>query len=56
MEVKCLRDLLYEDICDSSRIRWVSLDFESCNEQNILIEVKDGTKFQIIVIETDRCI
>lgn len=54
MNAQQLRDNLYEDLCESERIHWVSLNFDSGNEQNILIELKDGAKFEIFIMKTDR--
>ena len=54
VDVQQLRNRLYEDLCESKRIPWSSLNFDSGNEQNILIELKDGSKFEILVIKTDR--
>ena len=56
MKTKQFRELLYEEICESSKIQWVSMNYDLGNEQNILLELKDGTKFQIFIIETDRSI
>ena len=54
MNARQLRDDLYEDLCESERIRWASLNFDFGNEQNILIELKDGAKFEIFIMKTDR--
>ena len=54
MNEQQFRDNLYEDLCESKRIHWSSLNFDSGNEQNILIELKDGAKFEIFIMKTDR--
>ena len=54
MNAQQFRDNLYEDLCESKRIYWASLNFDSENEQNILIELKDGSKFEIFIMKTDR--
>ena len=54
MGVKQFRDMLYEDLCESKRVQWASMNYDAGNEQNILLELKDGTKFQIFIVKTDR--
>lgn len=56
MEVVKFRDRLYKIICYTGRLKIVSLGVDCGNEQSLLVELSDGSRFQIIIVSTDRAI
>ena len=48
------RDKIYKILSKSKKLKWVSMTFEEGNEQCILVEMSDGSKFQIVVVRTER--
>lgn len=48
------RDKIYKILSNNKKLKWVSMAFEMGNEQCILVEMLDGSKFQIVVLKTER--
>ena len=56
MEIVKFRDRLYKIICYTDRLKIVSLGVDGGNEQSLLVELSDGSRFRIIIVSTDRVI
>jgi hypothetical protein len=54
MEVAEFRDRLYKVLCKAKKLKWATVTFERGNNQCLLVELVDGSKFQIIIVTTDR--
>lgn len=54
MKLKKFRNQLFGIINSTNKLKIVSALPDSYNEQVIYIELQDGSKFQIIVLTTDR--
>lgn len=50
------RDKLYTMLCKTKKLKCASIGFDFGSEQCILVELVDGSKFQIIIVTTDRMI
>lgn len=54
MNVTQFRDKIYKILSNNKKLKWVSMTFERGNDQCILVEMSDGSKFQIVIVRTER--
>ena len=56
MRIVKFRDKLYTMLCKTKKLKCASIGIDLGSEQCILVELIDGSKFQIVIITTDRII
>jgi hypothetical protein len=54
MDAERFRNKLYKILCEAKKLKWATVTFERGNNQCLLVELVDGSKFQIIIVTTDR--